>query len=150
MFISRGMSAAEIVVRAARALGDSQGQLGQRLGVSRRTISRWTQGTTSPVEADVVQIVRLVFPRDPALAARIALEIGATPESLGLVAPAPARPALPAELVVEGVVCAAADAGDVSPRAMKAALRAAMKRARELGVTMEEVEKALAPPAKAS
>jgi hypothetical protein len=47
------------------------------------------------------------------------------------------------EDVVEAVVCAAADAMDVSPRAMRPALLAAFTRARRIGLTVEAMEKAL-------
>ena len=50
--------------------------------------------------------------------------------------------------MVDVVVCAAAEALDVSPRAVRPALLAAFQRAREAGLTLEQVEKALSPEVK--
>ena len=49
--------------------------------------------------------------------------------------------------LAHGVVCVAAEAMDLSPRALRPALFAAFKHARELGLTMDAMETALAPPA---
>jgi hypothetical protein len=46
---------------------------------------------------------------------------------------------------VEAVVCAAADALNVPPATVRASLFAAFGRARELRLSVEEVERALAP-----
>jgi MoxR-like ATPase len=50
-------------------------------------------------------------------------------------------------LFVDAIVCAAAEALDASPRAVRGALLAAFACAREAGLPVETVEKALAPPA---
>jgi hypothetical protein len=55
--------------------------------------------------------------------------------------------------LVEVVVCAAAEALDVSPRVVRPALLAAFKSARAVGLDLETMEKALtprSPPAPAS
>jgi hypothetical protein len=81
---------------------------------------------------------------------------GETLESLGIVTPAPAPvvvppppppappPPLPTALVVEAVVCAAADALQAPPSAVRGALLAAFCRARELRLSVNDVESALA------
>ena len=66
--------------------------------------------------------------------------------TLGIVAPpapAPPPPTLPAEDVVDAVVCAAADAIHVTPRDVRPALLAAFARARRLRLSVEVVEQAL-------
>jgi hypothetical protein len=50
---------------------------------------------------------------------------------------------MPRHLVADAVVCAGADAVDTTPGAVRAILLAAFRRARELGLGVEEVEKAL-------
>jgi hypothetical protein len=164
MLIHRGsMSAAEIVARAHLAVGGSQAAFGELLGASRRTVTRWIGKESTPSETQVVEMARLVYPRDAELAARIAEQVGATLESLGIVVPPPPPPVveplvveqaplvpcgppaktLGAAQLIDGIVCAAAEAMDLSPRALRPALLAAFKKALELGVTLEEAEGAL-------
>lgn len=100
-------------------------------------------------------MVRGVFPVDRELAAEMAEAAGTTLEALGLVparaapAPAPAsaadelRASARAEKIVDSVVCAASEAMDVLPRAIRPALLAAFTRTRELGLSVESVEQAL-------
>jgi transcriptional regulator with XRE-family HTH domain len=144
-----------LLVYAGQALKMGQARLGERLGVSRRTVNRWTAHgiTFSPGQAS--RLAALVHPANRALAARIAATQGETLESLGLEKPAPpapppAPPPEPPRYAVDVVVCAAAEALDVSPRAVRPALLAAFQRAREAGLTIEHVEKALTPPTKAT
>ena len=57
---------------------------------------------------------------------------------------------MPRHLAVDAVVCVASEAFGVIPSAVRATLLAAFRRARELGLSCEEVEqaleKALKPP----
>lgn len=64
-------------------------------------------------------------------------------------APAP-RPRPPTQLLVEAVVCAAADAMRTTPASVRDALRAAFSRAREMGLTLEEMSEVLSPRPAAS
>jgi hypothetical protein len=142
------MSAAEIVARATVAIGAPQGELGNRLGLSRRTIVRWTAGETSPVPAELRQLAALVHPHDAELAAAIAAHVGESLETLGIAPPAP-DPPLPAPRVpppppvVDAVICAAAESMDLSPRAVRGGVLAAFQRAHELGFRIDEVIAAL-------
>jgi hypothetical protein len=90
-----------------------------------------------------------------ALAAKVAAEGGQTLEGLGLVrseraappappAPPP-RPFPPTRLVAESVVCAAAEAMQAPPAVMREVLRA-----QALGLSLEEMNEALSPPAEAA
>ena len=47
---------------------------------------------------------------------------------------------------MDAMLCAAAEASDASPKALRPVLHVAFKRARELGLSVEDVEAALAPP----
>ena len=126
----------------------TQGELAKYLGVSRRTVNRWGSRGVGLAPFQAHDLARLVHPRDPALAARLAAAGGATLESLGLEkkVPPPPPPDPPRHLV-DVVVCAAAETLDISPRQVRAALLAAFRRAREAGLTVEHVEKALLPEA---
>ena len=142
------MRAAEIVARATLAMGESQRAFGERLGVSRRTMTRWVTGKKrarrEPSHRDGA--ARLPpRPRLPRGADRVggrgtAREPGDrrlhSPPPAPLPPPpgaaAPAR-VLSAAQLVDGVVCAAAEAMDLSPRALRPALpRRVQKKAREL------------------
>jgi DNA-binding XRE family transcriptional regulator len=134
---------------ARRTLVMSQRQFGPALGASHRTATRWASGKARPAPWELRKLAELLVPVDMALAAEAAAHIGETLENLGLVAasPAPAASpgAIPPEDLVDVVVCAAAEASDVSPRAMRSALHVAFRRARQVGLTVEQVEQALAP-----
>jgi DNA-binding XRE family transcriptional regulator len=130
-----------------RALGATQEELGRLLGVSRRTAQRWSsQGIPS---YELMALARLVHPRDPALASEIAAALGTTLEAAGIAPPAPPPPApAPAappisDGVVDAVVCAAAEAMDMMPNEIRPGLLAAFARAKEIGLTVEVVERAL-------
>jgi transcriptional regulator with XRE-family HTH domain len=150
-----------LLVAAQHKLGLNQAELGKLLGgVTRRTVWRYQGGRSSPHPTHVLALAGHVFPKDASLAAELAAARGETLESLGLVAPQAAKvepPAPPpidakqARLLVDAVVCAAAEELDVSPRNMRRALHAAFARANETGLTMDVIESVLAPkPAKAT
>jgi DNA-binding XRE family transcriptional regulator len=145
-----------LLVHAQSALGVSQEKLGQRLGVSRRTITRWTNRSSHPSPQEWAALARLVHPKDRDLAAKIASALGESLLTLGIEAPPPPpppqaphppppppRPFPPAGDLVDSVVCAAADAIGVTPRAVRPALMAAFDRYASLGLSLEEVRKEL-------
>jgi transcriptional regulator with XRE-family HTH domain len=130
--------------RARQALGVTQLGLAEKLGASRRTGQRWDAGHSYPAHRQLVDLAKAVYKNDPELAAEIALSLGTSVVALGLVpsAPPPVAPP-PIESIVDSIVCAAAEAIDVLPRAVRPALVAAFARARELQLTVEVVEKGL-------
>ncbi|MGD0524991.1 MAG: helix-turn-helix transcriptional regulator [Polyangiaceae bacterium] len=147
------------VVRAQMALGLGQGELADKLETSRRTVTRWIARESVPSTGQLQTLARLVHPVNPAVAAELATHGGTTLVALGLErlapsaeAPAPStttapspppRPFPPARLMVESIVCAAAEAMGVVPSGVRGVLRAAFARARALGLTTEEVDDAL-------
>jgi transcriptional regulator with XRE-family HTH domain len=145
------MNLVPLLIAARRSLGVSQGKLGELLGSSRHTGQRWESAGSTPMPSQLHDLARMVHPSDPKLAAELAAAGQSSLEALGIVLPAPppaapappAKPPPPLEDVVDAVVCAAAEAIDVLPKAIRPALRAAFARARRLGLTVEEVEKAL-------
>jgi hypothetical protein len=142
-------SIAELVTHARFAIGMTQRALGPLLGSSHRTAERWGVGQARPSNPQLATLAGHVYPRDPALAAELAAAAGQSLESLGLGVPAaaPGPPPAPSPQLLDSVVCQAAEAMDVSPRAMRVALRAAFARARELGLDVAAVADALSPPA---
>jgi transcriptional regulator with XRE-family HTH domain len=146
-----------LLARARHALGMTQQQFGLALGVSHRTASRWEAGQSTPIPSQVSKLAVTVYPKDAKLAEELAAAASETLESLGVVAPLAPQPSLPpplaplpTALLVDSVVCVAADALQAAPITLRGALLAAFRRARELRLTVDDVEKALATPAKAA
>jgi len=142
-----------LVHQARRALALSRQGLGELLHVSSKTIARRETGESPVYSTELHELARLVHPRDPALGEELALAGGATPQALGLApapapppAPPPAAPPLPPRALVDAVVCAAAEALTATPQAVRSAVLAAFRRARELRMTTQDVEDALTPP----
>jgi len=134
-----------LVAKVRVALGLNQKELAAQLGVSSKTIGRWMKSGTMLASYQARRLVDLLAPVDRDLAARVAATQGETLATLGLETPAqPTHDVAVLPLAVDAVVCAAAEALDLSPRAVRPALVAAVRRAREAGVTMEQVEAALA------
>jgi hypothetical protein len=148
-----------LLIEAQHTLTTSQSGLGRLLGgVTRRTVSRYQRGKTSPYPSHLHNLAKHIHPLNAALAAEIAAAGGATLESLGIVlppppqAPVPAAPPAPppidplqARLLVDAIVCAAAEALDVPPKNVRSVLHAAFARAKETGLPVDVIEKALAP-----
>lgn len=132
-------------VRSQLALGLTHRDFGKLLGVSGRTSERWSAHRSGPSREQLLLLVRHVHPVDPGLAAELATALGETLASLGIEKPPPGPRMYLAPQVVDIVVCAAAEAIDVSPRIARTALHAAFKHALALGLDVAAVEAALAP-----
>jgi hypothetical protein len=152
-------SHADLLARGQKTLGWLNIELAKALGVSRRTITRWQTRRTGVSEFAFGVLAPFVHPKDPALAATMWAIASEFHARFGLppLPPLPGKPASPAESKgasagpIEGVLFAACDAADVAPRVARLALLAAVRRAKELGLTMDDVERGLAPvPKKAA
>jgi hypothetical protein len=137
---SRALVAA---VRSAMLL--SQKGIAELCGYERRTAMKWAQGRTRPGASDWIKMARAVYPRDRSLAATLAATADQTLVSLGLEAPpAPAPPPVlppkpaPSHLA-DSIVCAAAEAMQTTPQAMRPGLVAAFERTVALGMSAAEV-----------
>jgi DNA-binding XRE family transcriptional regulator len=159
------MDAPGLLTSAQIALGLSQEELGKVLGCSRRTMVRWAGGHNGPSIQQWVQLVRRVHAVDPVLAARIAEEMGESLETFGLASASPpvtagaAAPAaaprapMPIAVLVDSIVCAAAEAVATTPQAIRPALLAAFERTALAALTVDEVRAALraaSPPGHAT
>lgn len=137
-------SAVVLTLEARRLLGLTQETLGDFLGSSRRTVQRWDRGDALPMKAQLAKLAAEVYPLDAELAAKLAKEAATTLEEMGVVTPVPPPPPpAPPPYLTETVVCAAAEALNVPPPAVRPALLAAFRRAREVGLKVEDVEEAL-------
>src|SRR5579859_7114131 len=140
---------------ARSALGMTQKEFGEALGVSHRTATRWDAGKAEPADFQLRTLAGLLLPVSRALAVECAAQNHESLVDLGLEKP-PAPPAPPpppppppplpytTDDLVDIVVCAAAEATDASPRAVRQLLHVAFRRARDVGLTVQQVESALA------
>jgi DNA-binding XRE family transcriptional regulator len=140
-----------LVGDARRALQMNQEEFANHIGSSKRTVQRWETHRAKPVSSELATIAAKVHPVDANVAAEIAEHLGQTLEGLGIVAPPPPPgpppppppPPMPRHLAVDAVVCVASEELGVMASAIRGALRVAFRRARELGLSYEEVERAL-------
>ena len=134
-----------LLLEARHALVWHQGDLANLLKLSRRTVQRWDAGHGSPDATQLATVARAVFPKDAELASRLARAARTSLEELGLViTAAPQTPiSLLGPLMVDSITCAAADAMNMAPDAVRPALRAAFERARDLGLSPADVASAL-------
>jgi transcriptional regulator with XRE-family HTH domain len=134
------------------ALTMSQGAFGEALGASKRTAQRWDTGRSAPGADALQRLAARLVPVNRELAVEVAEAAGQTLASLGLEA-APAPTAAPVSALppvstrdrVDLVVLAAVEGGGLLPSAVRPALHAAVKRARELGLSIDAIEEALKP-----
>lgn len=129
--------------------------LADLLGVHRRTLTRWYNAGAGPMPEQLQILATQVWPRNPDLARLLAAAVGTTVEAWGLVIAAPAaavaapvRPPTARPEHVETVVYAAATAADLSPRAVRPAVAAALRRSLALGVDLASLVELLDPQAK--
>jgi hypothetical protein len=137
------------VWEAKRRLGLSQRKLGNLVGLSLRTMQRWSGRRSTPGALHVTKLAAAVHPVDAELAQRLVAHVGHTLESAGIAGaalppPSPLRP-----FVVDSVVAAASETLDISPRLARPALLAALERAKAAGLSLDDLLAVLrpAPPA---
>ena len=133
----------ELLVRSQLALRMIGTDFADFLWVSDRTLRRWVDRGTRLVPETLVTLAGAVHAKDPALAARVAAAHGQTLEELGI-------GLSPDQLLAAAIVSAAADVAEVSSRAMRPALAAALERARAAGLTIEAVHALLVAPSPAT
>ncbi len=129
------------ILEAGRHFWMSYEAIGSALGVSKRTVQRWVSHDSIPADFHYQRMAQIVYPKDPALAAKLADHGGVTLAQLGL--KGPAGPALTPEQA-DAVVCAAAEAIDLSPRAVRAGVAAAFRHAQKLGYSVDALVSAFA------
>jgi hypothetical protein len=118
------------------------GDLAKLLGCSRRTVQRNSRTGGLSQRAHYETLIKAVHPKNPDLAAALALARNTTLAELGLVqprqAPDPTRPEH-----ADSVVYAAADVLRLPPSDVRPAVAAAFAKAVEHGVTLEGLARLL-------
>jgi transcriptional regulator with XRE-family HTH domain len=142
-------------LEARAALHMSQREFAGAVGSSLRTVQRWETRRSEPASFQIHRVADAVRPHDPELAAELdELAPRPTPPpppvpqvlAPPLPPPPPPPPPLPATVLLDSVVCAAAEAMTLAPQALRPALLAAFARAKEAGLSMEAVIEGLTPP----
>jgi transcriptional regulator with XRE-family HTH domain len=137
------------MVRRLRVTGAlKQADLAKRLGVKPQTIGRWEGGTRVPQKRKLRALLAIALQIDPASAARIAEARGSSLQALGLapsVAAPPTSATVPLRHAADAVVLAGAEAADVPVATVRAIVRAAFARAREMGLSIDSVAQGLEP-----
>ena len=149
----------ELLERGRIALGVSPADLARLLGVSPKTVWRWLGRRTTMATQHLGALALLVHPHDAALAARIHAFASAWLIERGFEPPEPLpvpvdttpkveAPVLPMRLRVETVVYAACKASNTTPVVATRAILAALRRAREVGISVDDLERELEPAAR--
>jgi DNA-binding XRE family transcriptional regulator len=163
MVVQQGTS---LIVRSRAALQLTQRELATKLGWSQRTIVRWEGGRSDFNAIDALKLAPHIYPIDRELAAELVAHGGHTLVSAGLEAePTPAAPTPPAPqpapqppvavvaappplapevllALVESVVCAAADAADTTPKAVRASVHLVLRHAHAIRLDLDAAMKA--------
>lgn len=131
-----------LIVHCQLALGLTQAELGEIVGVHKRTIQRWQDGQPSLLPDQAEKLAAALRPVRPDLAEEV-LELGRRFAARTGMAP-PTLPATAEE--IEEVVRAAAEAGGTSTDAVRPVIRAAFAKAKQLGLEVVEIVGALEIP----
>ena len=150
----------EALVELRRAMGWTQGELGARLRVSRRTLTNWEGGYWLPPLKQRPHVVLALTeaPPDHVLGIAETLGVSSNPgagpvldqleRALDAIMTPPAAqakdqapPATPEELraIVDAIVREAADAMDASPNAVREVIGRVLAACRERGATLEAI-----------
>jgi hypothetical protein len=155
-----------LLVLSRETLSLNQLGLAKVLGSSLRTVQRYEARRAHPQVSELHRLADAVRPHDADLASQIDVwaprpappappvtasapaGIAAAPVLPAPVLPAapPLPPPVPPGVLVDSVVCAAAEAMSLSPQAVRGSVLAAFARARDAGLTMDVVVEVLAPP----
>jgi transcriptional regulator with XRE-family HTH domain len=147
-----------ILVDCRFALHMSQREFGEALGASHRSASRWDAGRATPGAAQLTRLARRVYEVNRDLAVEVAEATRNTLVGLGIeaapvpvpVVSHPVEPAPSPKERVDLVVLAVVERGALLPSVVRPLLRAAVRRARELGLTLDALEAGLRPVPKKS
>ena len=145
-----------LLILARQTLGLNQVKRARAVESSERTVQRWESKLATPPARCLHLLIDTLTPRDAALAAELAtwaprpgVPVPATAgppvqAAPGSASSSPTRSGVASQILVDAIVCSAADAVSLLPSAIRPALRAAFARTHEVGLTVEEVMAALA------
>jgi DNA-binding XRE family transcriptional regulator len=136
-------------MRSRKLLKLTQKELALKTGFAQRTLVRWEGGSAHFDPSSALKLAPHVYPVDRDVAAELVAYAGQTLVSAGLEAPPPPAPSAeppppptvtPPEILlalVESVVCAAADAAESTPKAVRASVHLVLRRAHAIGLDLD-------------
>ena len=135
-------------IRTARlASGLTQDQLGTRLGLKGRAVSRWELDTSAPRRRHRRELVAVISASNQAAAATLAAVIASetkrgrrAPTAPPTPTPEPPPPAINPQVQLDLAVFAMADELDVPAGRLRAALIKLLKRMRETNLTLDAAQ----------
>jgi transcriptional regulator with XRE-family HTH domain len=123
-----------------------QDMLGRKLGLTAQTIGRWEKGTRGPTKNALRHLVAIFYPIDRAATAALVEARGLTLQQLGVPGlTVPATAVVSLRHAVDVILLAGAEASDTPAANVRAIVRAAVKRAREMGFSLDAIERGLEP-----
>jgi transcriptional regulator with XRE-family HTH domain len=131
-----------LLIQCRMAMGLTQQEFGEIVGLTKRTIQRWEERGASLIPSEVEALARALHPVRPDLAAQIAATVDTTLDRLGIVTAGAASPMAMSD-PIDSVVHAAAGVMGVTPDAIRPAIAAAFVRAREVGLDVQAVAEKL-------
>ncbi len=138
-----------LCAEARRRMHMNQRRFAEAVSSSLRTVQRWETARSSPVPADIHRVADAVRALDPQLAAEID-ELSPRPRPPPALVSAPTSPVqapLSSAILLDSLVCAAAEAMGLAPQTLRPALLAAFTRAKATGLTVDAVIAGLTPSA---
>jgi transcriptional regulator with XRE-family HTH domain len=128
---------------ARRAAGLTQHQLGMRLGLKGRAISRWERADNTPTKRNLKALVTAINAVDQSAASKLASAMGSDPRATALAIPAAEAP-IPAPIgepaTFELAIFSMADELDLPPRRIRGALARLLKRLRTTHLSLEDTQ----------
>jgi len=133
-------------IRSARvAVGLTQEQLGRRVGVSGRAIYRWERDAAVPTRRNRTALVTAVAILNQAAGDQLKAALEQGPAAPVVPAATTHFPRISVELALNLAVLGLAEALDVSPRLVRAALPRFSRQLRDAGVTLDALCDATSP-----
>jgi len=134
---------ADAIVRARRATGLTQEQLGRRLGLKGRAVYRWERDESAPTKRNRAALVTALTAVNPEVGAWFAQAIAVPAESPNPAPTAPALAAPSAPEILERSVFALADELDLPPRRARGALKRFVARLSAANLSLDAVQSLL-------
>jgi transcriptional regulator with XRE-family HTH domain len=148
MAVSRNLPPIALgIAKARRLVGLAQRELGARVGVSGRSVSRWETGHWEPHRAQRLSLLKVFAELPPPMVRELTVLLSGVDPGPPAPAAAPAPEPVDVRALVDRLVLSAADQLDVGPRSLRAALATMLGSLDRAQIALPAVLAALAPAA---
>jgi transcriptional regulator with XRE-family HTH domain len=134
---------AQTIRNARRTAGLTQQQLGMRLGLTGRAVSRWERSDSAPTQRHRAALVMAIKAVDVSAAASLAAALSGETVVDPASAPVRSQPAVDAASALEHAIYAMADELDLPARRIRGALARLLQRLRRTDMSLETTERLL-------